>query len=130
MVGNYSTLQSQLTPDFNLQRDIIPLTAGEAYGSQISNDDLNKKQNQFMINIETIIISAIIFLAIFAWFDYIQTAFLFWLQPDLVNSEAITPASKYWYALFITVFVIFLVYLVHRIFEGNGFLKIKADRLG
>ena len=110
----FHSLQHINAPDFDLERDIVPLE--ELYGMEVANMQAKKKEGKFKINVETIIISALIFLAILAWFDYIQTAFYFWAQPEEQKGE-ITPSTKFWYAIFITILVIILVYIVHRLFE-------------
>jgi Na+/H+ antiporter NhaC len=69
-------------------------------------------KTRFRFNIATIMISAFIFLAILAWFDFMQTAFYVWLSPE-VTDQLVAPSVKLWYAILITFMVIILVYLIH-----------------
>lgn len=75
------TLQNINSPDIDLDRDIInpEIEAEIALGMQATEMSSDKR---FRVNISTILISALIFLAILAWFDFMQTAFFVWLSPD------------------------------------------------
>jgi hypothetical protein len=93
------TLQNTNSPDIDLDRDVVGMgTAALA-------------ARKFKVNIATIVIAALIFLAILAWFDFIQTTFFNVLyKPSIVDN---VPSSvKFWYALFITLFVILLLIVV------------------
>jgi len=96
--------QSIAGPDINLERDLIEPEI--ALGMEVSSD------RRFSVNISTIIISALLFLMILAWFDFIQTTFYSWLSPQS-QIELIPPSVKLWYAILITVFVIMLIMLIY-----------------
>ena len=100
-------------PDIDLERDLIINEEEEVLGMGISELAANK----FKINMTTIIISALIFLIILAWFDFIQTVFYAWTFPKSLE-EAIPPDIKLWYAIFITIFILILVYLVYYCADG------------
>jgi hypothetical protein len=105
------TLQNINNPDFDLDRDIInpEFEAEIALGMEASELSSDRK---FIVNISTILISALIFLAILAWFDFIQTAFFVWLSPDNTQ-EIISPAIKFWYAILATIISLLLVILIY-----------------
>lgn len=113
------------SPDINLDRDIIDneLILGMETG-QLSSKELNIKEpnavglaatSRFRINLYTIFISALIFLAILAWVDFIQTTFYTWLSPNSTDSidSTVTTEMKLWYAILITFLVIGLVVLIY-----------------
>lgn len=105
------TLQEVNSPDINLERDLIApeMEAEIALGMEagkLSSD------NRFYVNISTILISALIFLAILAWFDFIQTTLYEWLWHE--NQTDIIPSSvRLWYAIAITIIIIILVVLIY-----------------
>lgn len=108
MVTHHNFLDTS-TPDINLERDIIDVEAVSGMAvSELSN-------GRFKINIATIIISALLFLMILAWFDFIQSAFYSYLLPDIQNDN-IPPWGKFWYALFSTIFIILIIILIYFCF--------------
>ncbi|CAH6419646.1 Hypothetical protein HVR_LOCUS720 [uncultured virus] len=103
--------QNTNSPDINLERDIIEpgLESEIALGMEVSEIS---RDNRFRINISTIIISALLFLMILAWFDFIQTSFYSWVLPE--SQVDIIPASaKFWYAIVITAFIIIMIILIY-----------------
>lgn len=111
--------QNTNTPDINLERDLVP-DAEVLLGIESANiteelEPRNKKLTpdiRFKINLSTIIISALIFLMILAWFDFMQTTFFSWINP-VENPFDVTPSSKLWYAVLVSVVVIVLVLLIY-----------------
>lgn len=101
-----SSFQDTRTPDINLERDLV--ADDIALGAALTELESGEK---FFVNIKTIIISAIIFLLILAWFDTIQTAFYYWLDPE-GSSDLIDPQIKFYYAIFITIFGLSLILLI------------------
>lgn len=104
---NPNAFQDTNFPDFDLERDLL-LEEEELLG--IATAELAAERS-FRINIATIIISALIFLVILAWFDFIQTAFYAWTFPASIE-QTIPADVKLWYALVITIVIIILVYLI------------------
>jgi hypothetical protein len=124
------------TPDINLERDLIPVQAeiqSEAsVALGVENSELaaqrrkeegekgrpgsESNDTRFRINIATIMISALIFLAILAWFDLMQTAFYDWLAPEMAR-DTVSPAIKLWYALAVTLIILMLIYLIYYYFR-------------
>ena len=100
-------LQNVNSPDFDLERDLID--SDVALGMQATE---MSSDSRFRVNISTILISAFIFLAILAWFDFIQTAFYSWTDPT-VQSDVIPATSKLWYAILITIIIFILVVLIY-----------------
>lgn len=102
-----SVSQNTNTPDINLERDLIQPEVGLGIQATELSTDI-----RFQINLSTILMSALIFLAILAWFDFIQTTFYTWLTPE--TQEGTTPPSvTLWYALLITGIVMILVVLIY-----------------
>ena len=97
-----ANLQNANTPDFDLERDLI--IEEELLGMEVGG-----LQN-YRVNVGTIVISALIFLAILAWFDFAQTTFYYVIYPA-ASIDNIPSWVKLWYAIFITIVIIFLVYL-------------------
>ena len=116
---NARTLQNANTPDVDLERDLIEpdLQAEVALGME--NSELSADR-RFRVNISTILISALIFLSILAWFDFIQTAFYLWLLPQ-AQTDLIPASVKLWYAIMITIVIIILIILVY--YHSNSAIK-------
>lgn len=100
------------TPDINLERDLIipEMDAEIALGMQVSELG-GATDKRFTVNIFTIVLSAIIFLIILAWFDFIQTAFYDYILPS-VNFDTIPPSAKLWYAILLTIFGSSVCYII------------------
>ena len=102
--------QDTNAPDFNLERDVSETLNPEVIlGMEAGQMTSTSK---FQINLSTIIISAIIFLATLAWFDFIQSSFYSWIDPD-TQIGVISPSSKLWYSILITFIVLALVILIY-----------------
>lgn len=102
-----ATLQNINSPDFDLERDAVnPALLLGMENSELAAD------KRYQINLSTIFISALIFLAILAWFDFIQTTIFVWLSPE-VAIDTVPPAVKLWYAIFITIMITILVVLIY-----------------
>jgi len=100
---NYQRLD---TPDFDLERDL--LNEEELLGMGVGE---LAAERSFRVNIATIIISALIFLAILEWFEFMQTAFVAWIFPPSIE-ETIPATAKLWYAILVTILVLMLLYLI------------------
>jgi len=119
------SLQNTNTPDIDLDRDLIDpdleillgMETGELASEKQSGNRLVDKK--FQVNITTIIISALIFLSILAWFDFIQSTIFNWLAPQ--NDDPIPSSVKLWYAIFVTVFIIILIILIY--YHSQNYLK-------
>jgi hypothetical protein len=107
IIGSHN-FQHTNTPDINLDRDIT-FNEEALLGMEVTELSQEKR---FRINLATIIISALIFLAILAWFDFIQTTFYLWLTPE-TQVDGIPSSAKLWYALFITIIVIILIVIIY-----------------
>lgn len=90
--GHYHSFQNTNTPDMDIERDSSIIGAPLVEGIQLK------------FNLSTMIISALVFLAILAWFDFMQTTFYTWLQPDIMKEE-ISAANKFYYAILATIVV-------------------------
>lgn len=103
------TLQNTNTPDINLERDIDEIALGMEV-DQIRKP-AKKKSTKFQINISTIIISALLFLLVLSWFDFMQTTFFAALAP--ASETLVSPEVKFYYALLVTLVVIILCILIY-----------------
>ncbi len=113
VLHNVHTLQNVNSPDFDLDRDIISTEVDAETVLGIEAGELGSSRNdKFMVNISTILISAFIFLAILAWFDFIQTAFYLYVVPEAEN-DLIPPSAKLWYAILITIIVLAILILIY-----------------
>lgn len=103
-----NNMQNTDTPDINLERDLLPeeIALGLQTGENVV--DANKK---FKVNIVTIIISALIFLAILAWFDFAQTTFYACVYPP-TQEDNIPAWAKLWYAVAITATILIIIGLL------------------
>lgn len=108
---NANTLQNVNSPDIDFERDIIEPEVESEIALGMEATELSS-DNRFRVNISTILISALIFLAILAWFDFIQTAFYLWLVPQAEN-ELIPASVKLWYAILITIVIVMLIILIY-----------------
>lgn len=93
VMSAYKNFQNTNSPDVDLDRDVI-------IGSALLDEQV-KNNKRFQFNVATIIMSALIFLAILAWFDFMQTTFYSWLAPDSQVGNP-SPAIKLYYALLAT----------------------------
>ena len=109
--GSPKSLQDANTPDIDLERDIIePQVEAEiALGMEATELSSDKR---FRVNISTILISALIFLAILSWFDFMQSAFYSWFLPE-TQIDLVPPSVKLWYAIFTTIIIFILIILVY-----------------
>lgn len=103
-------LQDIDTPDFDLDRDLIGPEQEEVILGMKTGKISSKKK--YSINLATILVSALAFIAILAWFDFIQTTFYnFILPPD--KQDPVASQARLWYALFISIIIFILVYLIY-----------------
>lgn len=106
-----NSFQNTSTPDINLERDLIAPGLEEELALGMETSEINSDK-KFVVNISTILISALLFLTILAWFDFIQTTVFTWLAPE--KEEEFVPSSvKLWYAIGVTIFVSILVILIY-----------------
>lgn len=116
-VGNkinlhHGNMQNTNTPDIDLERDLLDSEAEVLLGIEASELTSEKgADKRFQVNIATIVISALIFLAILAWFDFIQTTFYSWLVPQI--EDPIPSSVKLWYAIGVTIFIFFIIVLIY-----------------
>jgi len=122
----HRSLQSANTPDIDLDRDVIGSEAEVLLGMETAeletqNGLLEKESTdtRFRVNLSTIMISALLFLAVLAWFDFIQATFYNILEPQSYND--ITASTKLWYAIFVTIIIFILVVLIY--YHAYNYLK-------
>lgn len=110
-----SHFQNTNGPDIDLERDLIEpeLQSETALGMAVG--EIN---NKFKVNISTIIISALLFLMILAWFDFIQTSFYSWIVPN-AQFDVIPSSAKLWYAILITFIILFMIILIYYYSQNN-----------
>ena len=84
---------------------------GKIFGSETAHQSTQGRK-QFRINIATIVISALLFLLVLAWFDFIQGTFLSWISPR-EDVDDVPTTAKLAYAMLITVFVLTGILLVY-----------------
>lgn len=101
--------QNTSSPDIDLERDLV--TPAELLGMETASTPL-AADSRFRLNITTIIVSALIFLTILSWFDFIQTTFFLWMYPEYSENTVPSPV-KLWYAVFITIFILILIILIY-----------------
>jgi len=104
-----NSFQNTNSPDINFERDLIGPESEISLGMEVGELEAQKG---FIINISTILISALLFLMILAWFDFMQTTFYSWLSPE-TQDEFVSSAVKLWYALLVTMVVVILVILIY-----------------
>lgn len=97
--------QDTLTPDINVERDVVEI----ALGADVA-EKSTSTQNRFQVNLATIFLSALIFIAILTWIDFIQAAFFLWSTG---LSDAVPPPVKFWYSIFITLFTLVICYFIY-----------------
>lgn len=84
-------------------------------------------EHEFKVELSTLIISALIFLGVLAWFDFMQTGLFDWLSPSTQVNEV--PSSvKFWYAILVTVVVVVLVILLYYHFHSKSNNKKKGKK--
>lgn len=138
-VHHLHTLINTNSPDFDLERDL------EVFGAEIGRQAIAEeieaesvetfegserkrlrggrfvpKKRQFQINIYTIIVSAIIFLTILAWFDFAQTTFYEWVSPKSYD-PTLPSSAKFYYAIAVTIFVTIACLLILYYNRGVSF---------
>ena len=116
---NARTLQNVNSPDIDLDRDLVEPNIEAEVALGMENSELST-DNRFRVNISTILISALIFLSILAWFDFIQTAFYLWLLPQ-AQTDLIPASVKLWYAIMITIVIMIMIFLVY--YHSNSTIK-------
>lgn len=104
MLVDINHFQDVNAPDIDLDRDVLQFA-----GANESN--LRHERGKFGINLATMIVSAVVFLAILAWFDLFQTSVFLSFLPHL---DIDVPAHvKFWYAVIVTAFVCSIVGVVY-----------------
>lgn len=66
------------------------------------------------VSIETIVLSAIVFIGILSWFEFLRAWYDNVFAVDGNNNPGII-WNRFWYAVFISSVVIILVYILYRI---------------
>lgn len=76
--------------------------------------DIVDVENNITVSIETIILSALIFIGILSWFEFLRSWYdnVFLIEGEH-NFRLIW--NRFWYAVFITSVVIVLVYILYRV---------------
>lgn len=75
-----------------------------------------KRMGMISLNIETIIISALIFIGIFVWLEFIRT----WFDHTFIDTTNFDLVyARFWYAIFITALVLVFLYIVVRSFRES-----------
>ena len=99
------------SPDIDLDRDVVIMGME---GEMLAEEKSARHDRSIKINILTILISGILFLLILAWFDFLQTAFYAICNPELDPSvyTSVPLRTKFWYAIFATIFILSLVMLL------------------
>lgn len=90
--------------------DIISSTVGK--GQDLP--DVPERQRNITVSIETIVMSALIFIAILAWFEFLRVWFDNVFNTDAQRNYNII-YHRLWYAIFVTALAIVLLYIVYRI---------------
>lgn len=68
----------------------------------------------FNITIQTVIISALIFVLMLTWFEFVRTWYDETFDPTLGVRNVNSIVVRFWYAIYITCFVIVIVYGLYR----------------
>lgn len=110
LIGTNTVNQNTNTPDFDLDTDIVG--AGIEREIPLGMDLSELAAKKFRINIASIVISALIFLIILAWFDFIQTVFYNYLYPPTMD-DAVPSYVKLWYSIAVTIFIILIIMLIY-----------------
>lgn len=98
--------------DFSDQ--IVKNVVGDGQDLPDAPDVTNRYPSNITVSIETIVMSALIFIAILSWFEFLRSWYDNVFNIDGTrNYTAIY--HRLWYAIFITALVIILLYIVYRI---------------
>ena len=75
---------------------------------------LGASQNaqKFRINLDTIILSGLVFITLIAWYDFLQTAFIGSFGSGGGFDRSTAP-GKFWYAIFVTFFNFIIIGLIY-----------------
>lgn len=92
-------------------------SSDESAKYEIPDSSNDKKKNMtinFSVTIPTIIISSLIFLTIFAWYDLLVALFA------ETFGETVTPGNdpgtiRLWFAIFISALTVIIIYIIYRI---------------
>ena len=103
-----------LTSDIQAYSDvpdelITTVTDNESY-----DDDEPHGRHNITFTIETIIISAFIFIGILTWFEFLRTLYDNVFSATGEHNYRLI-YNRLWYAIFITALVLILIYIVYRI---------------
>jgi len=80
-------------------------------------DMIEEKRPAFSVSIETIVVSALIFIAILAWFEFVRSWFDNTFDGKAVHDLGLV-YHRFWYAIFVSVLVVILIYVVYRFANG------------
>lgn len=77
-------------------------------------NSLLSERKTLTISLETVVISAFLFLAILAWFEFLRVWYDVTFSPDRTTNDFTLVYIRFWYAIFITCLVIIIVYSILR----------------
>ena len=76
--------------------------------------DIVDNHSNITVSIETIILSAVIFIGILSWFEFLRSWYDNVFSFDGTHNFGLI-WNRFWYAVFITAVVIILIYIIYRI---------------
>lgn len=120
-VGAITTLSSSGAFD-DIPDDITTGAVGR--GQDVG--DVPERQNNLTISIETIIMSALIFIGILAWFEFMRSWYDHTFSTTGEHNFDVV-YNRFWYAIFISSLVLILMYIVYRVAtqDANWDLTVK-----
>ena len=98
--------------------DISDSIVNNAIGQNQDILDVPRRESNITVSIETLVMSALIFIAILSWFEFIRVWFDNVFTSDVDHNYRLI-YHRLWYAIFITALCIVLLYVVYRIASRN-----------
>jgi H+/Cl- antiporter ClcA len=94
---------------YEMSNEFMDRAVGKGQRASVS----AQRQSNITVSVETIIMSALIFIGILAWFEFLRTWYdnVFTLKTE---HNYFFIYNRLWYAIFITALVLVLLYVVYR----------------
>lgn len=123
-IGAMSTVTAVAADAYNIADNIDDESIISSLGRGLDMPDYEEERNQseepdpvrrgskITVSIETIILSALLFIGILAWFEFLRSWYenTFTLTDQERRFDAVI--HRFWYAIFITALVTILIYIV------------------
>ena len=81
----------------------------------------NEPKTSFTVSIETVVVTALLFFSILAWFEFLRGLYEDVLIDHTEDEVKINVAHRFWYAAFVTALSIIIIYTIYKVSLHNNY---------